>query len=53
LWRQGSGFTEISESDLEAQLVKGAAWLDNHWVNFLSNAVTMLGAGVLYWFMGR
>ena len=53
LWKRGNGFTETSESDAEAQLVKGAAWLDNHWVNFLSNAVTMLGAGVLYWFMGR
>ena len=52
LWRQGSGFTEISGDTAEAQLVKGTAWLDNHWVNFLSNAVTMLGAGVLYGIFG-
>jgi uncharacterized membrane protein len=52
LWRQGSGFTEISGDTAEAQLVKGTAWLDNHWVNFLSNAVTMLGAGMLYGIFG-
>jgi uncharacterized membrane protein len=53
LWRQGSGLTETSGDNTQTQLVKGVGWLDNHWVNFLSNAVTMLGAGVLYWFMGR
>jgi uncharacterized membrane protein len=52
LWKQGSGFTEISESDAEARLVKGVAWLNNHWVNFLSNAITMVGAGLLYGFFG-
>jgi uncharacterized protein (TIGR00297 family) len=50
LWRQGSGFTETSGSDAEAQLVKGVAWLDNHWVNFLSNGITMAGAAAIYWF---
>lgn len=52
LWKQGSGFTEISGDDAKTQLVKGMAWLDNHWVNFLSNAITMLGAGVLYGVVG-
>jgi uncharacterized protein (TIGR00297 family) len=52
LWRQGIGFTEISGDNAQAQLVKGTAWLDNHWVNFLSNAITMLGAGLLYGIFG-
>jgi uncharacterized protein (TIGR00297 family) len=52
LWRRGSGFTETSLDDAEAQLVKGVAWLNNHWVNFLSNIVTMLGAGLLYGGLG-
>jgi len=52
LWKLGSGFTEISAEGSEVMLVKGLPWLDNHWVNFLSNAITMLGAGVLYGVFG-
>lgn len=52
LWKQGSGFTESSVDGSEATLVKGLPWLDNHWVNFLSNAITMVGAGVLYGIFG-
>jgi len=52
LWKLGSGFTEISAEGSEVMLVKGLPWLDNHWVNFLSNAITMLGAGVLYGVLG-
>lgn len=52
LWRQGTSFTETSCDDAQTHLVKGVAWLDNHWVNFLSNAITMLGAGVLYGVFG-
>jgi uncharacterized protein (TIGR00297 family) len=52
LWKQGSGFTETSADGSEAALVKGLSWLDNHWVNFLSNAITMLGSGFLYGFFG-
>jgi len=52
LWKQGSGFTETSTDGSEAEPVKGFAWLNNHWVNFLSNAITMLGSGFLYGFFG-
>jgi uncharacterized protein (TIGR00297 family) len=52
LWKQGSGLTETSADGSEAALVKGLSWLDNHWVNFLSNAITMLGSGFLYGFFG-
>jgi uncharacterized protein (TIGR00297 family) len=52
LWKQGSGFTETSADGSEAALVKGLSWLDNHWVNFLSNAITMVGAGLLYGIFG-
>jgi uncharacterized protein (TIGR00297 family) len=48
LWKQGSGFTETSADGSEAALVKGLSWLDNHWVNFLSNAITMICSCLLY-----
>jgi uncharacterized protein (TIGR00297 family) len=48
LWMQGNNWSEISGAQPDAQLVKGIAWLDNHWVNFLSNGVTMLCSYLLY-----
>jgi len=33
---------------MQSQLVKGIAWLDNHWVNFLSNGFTMICSYLLY-----
>ena len=48
LWRQGDTWIEFLDVDAEAQLVKGEAWLDNHWVNFLSNGITMLFSYLLY-----
>jgi uncharacterized membrane protein len=48
LWKQGDNWSEISGVNPNAQLVKGFAWLDNHWVNFLSNGITMISAYLLY-----
>ena len=48
LWKQGDNWSEISGVNPNAQLVKGFAWLDNHWVNFLSNGITILCAYFLY-----
>lgn len=48
LWRKGHVWTETSNQEEDLQLEKGIVWLDNHWVNFLSNAVTMLLAYLLY-----
>lgn len=48
LWKQDDKWSEISGFNQGAQLVKGLAWLDNHWVNFLSNGITMLCAYLLY-----
>jgi uncharacterized membrane protein len=50
LWRQGDSWIEFLGVDTEAQLVKGEAWLDNHWVNFLSNGITMICSYLLYRF---
>ena len=48
LWKQGDNWTEVSGGQPDALLVKGLAWLDNHWVNFLSNAITMICSYLLY-----
>jgi hypothetical protein len=48
LWRQSDTWIEFLDVDTQAQLVKGEAWLDNHWVNFLSNGFTMLCSYLLY-----
>jgi uncharacterized protein (TIGR00297 family) len=48
LWKQGDNWTEVSGAQQDGQLVKGLAWLDNHWVNFLSNAITMICSYLLY-----
>jgi len=48
LWKQGDHWTEVSGAQPDGQLVKGLAWLDNHWVNFLSNAITMIFSYLLY-----
>ena len=48
LWRQGDSWIEFLDVGTQAQLVKGEAWLDNHWVNFLSNGITMISSYVLY-----
>ena len=48
LWKQGDSWSEISVVNADAQLVKGLPWLDNHWVNFLSNAITMIFSYLLY-----
>ncbi len=48
LWKQGDSWSEISVVNSDAQLVKGLAWLDNHWVNFLSNGITMGCSYLLY-----
>ena len=48
LWKQGDSLSEISVVNADAQLVKGLPWLDNHWVNFLSNAITMIFSYLLY-----
>jgi uncharacterized protein (TIGR00297 family) len=50
LWMQGDNWSEISGAQPDAQLVKGFAWLDNHWVNFLSNGITMFCSYWLYVF---
>jgi uncharacterized protein (TIGR00297 family) len=48
LWKQGNQWVETLGDRPGAQLVKGVAWLDNHWVNFLSNAITMICSWLLY-----
>ena len=48
MWKQGDNWTEISGAEPDGQLLKGLAWLDNHWVNFLSNAITMICSYLLY-----
>lgn len=48
LWRQGDSWIEFLDDGTQAQLVKGEAWLDNHWVNFLSNGITMIFSFLLY-----
>jgi uncharacterized membrane protein len=50
LWRQGDSWIEFLDVDTQAQLVKGEAWLDNHWVNFLSNGITIVFSYLLYVF---
>jgi uncharacterized protein (TIGR00297 family) len=51
LWRQGDTWVEFLDIDTQAQLIKGEAWLDNHWVNFLSNGFTMICSYLLYVFL--
>jgi uncharacterized protein (TIGR00297 family) len=48
LWKEGDQWSEITQAQSGAQLVKGLAWLDNHWVNFLSNGITMICAYLGY-----
>lgn len=48
MWKQGDTWTEVSRTQQDGQLVKGLPWLDNHWVNFLSNAITMIFSYLLY-----
>ena len=48
LWKQGENWSEVSGVNQNAQLVKGLAWLDNHWVNFLSNGVTIICTYLLF-----
>lgn len=50
LWKLGDTWSEVSSGHPQAQLVKGLAWLDNHWVNFLSNGITMGCSYLLYAF---
>ena len=51
LWRQGDALSEVSSSSPQEVLVKGLPWLDNHWVNFLSNGITMACSYLAYaWF---
>lgn len=50
LWKQNDVWSETPTLHADAQLVKGLSWLDNHWVNFLSNGITMLCAYLLYVF---
>ena len=51
LWRHGDALSEVSSSSPQEVLVKGLPWLDNHWVNFLSNGVTMACSYLAYaWF---
>lgn len=49
LWKNGDQWSETAQAQSGAQLVKGLVWLDNHWVNFLSNALTMICAYLLYY----
>jgi uncharacterized protein (TIGR00297 family) len=51
LWKQGDQWSEISGVQTGSLLVKGLSWLDNHWVNFLSNGVTMIISYLLYTFL--
>jgi len=48
LWKLGDNWTEVLGTQPDGQLVKGLAWLDNHWVNFLSNAITMICSYLVY-----
>ena len=48
LWRHKDKLIEFSDVDTQAELVKGKKWLDNHWVNFLSNGFTMICSYLLY-----
>jgi len=48
LWKAENKWSEIAFSNENTQLVKGLAWLDNHWVNFLSNGITMIISYFLY-----
>jgi uncharacterized protein (TIGR00297 family) len=48
LWKQGDNWIEVSAVQPDALLVKGLPWIDNHWVNFLSNAITMFCSYLLY-----
>jgi len=50
LWQQGNRWSEIPLAQPDTQLIKGFAWLDNHWVNFLSNGITMIFSYLLYVF---
>ena len=51
LWRQGDAWSEVSSNSPQEVLVKGLPWLDNHWVNFLSNGITMTCSYLAYaWF---
>ena len=51
LWRQGEALSEVSSNSPQEVLVKGLPWLDNHWVNFLSNGITMSCSYLAYaWF---
>lgn len=48
LWSQGGKWVEFYDINTQSQLVKGLSWLDNHWVNFLSNGFTMICSYLLY-----
>ena len=51
LWRHGDALSEVSSSSPQEVLIKGLPWLDNHWVNFLSNGITMACSYLAYaWF---
>ena len=50
LWKEGDQWIEFKQAQSDAQLIKGLAWLDNHWVNFLSNGITMIFAYLAYAF---
>ena len=51
LWMQGEAWSEVSSDSPQEVLVKGLPWLDNHWVNFLSNGITMTCSYLAYaWF---
>ena len=51
LWRQGEAWSEVSSTSPQEVLVKGLPWLDNHWVNFLSNGITIACSYLAYaWF---
>ena len=49
LWKRGDALIENSNNLSETKLVKGLVWLDNHWVNFLSNGLTIVMSYLLYW----
>ena len=48
LWSQGDRWVEFYDVDTQSKLVKGIDWLDNHWLNFLSNGFTMIFSYLLY-----
>ena len=51
LWMQGEAWSEVSSDSPQEVLVKGLPWLDNHWVNFLSNGITIACSYLAYaWF---